>query len=175
MYRLFLIFPHIRFHSCLPQRVILTSHFKLAVESMSQQLWNPLKMFTLNFTRTRSPLKKIWLLPHLLSVMEVQGCACACVWRTSLVPRPHLLMRKRIRWLLVVPSQPSWFLNTYLYDVALFNWLESTLVWHGAISLACSEPILLTWHNQESVQWSPDPFPHERVESGHETSKRLEE
>ena len=30
--------------------------------------------------------------------------------------------------------------------------------------------ILLTRHNQEIVQWSPDPFPRERVGSGHETS-----
>ena len=29
--------------------------------------------------------------------------------------------------------------------------------------------ILLTWHNQESVQWSPDPFPRKRVGSGYET------
>ena len=29
--------------------------------------------------------------------------------------------------------------------------------------------ILLTWHNQGIAQWSPDPFPHERVGSGHET------
>ena len=29
--------------------------------------------------------------------------------------------------------------------------------------------ILLTRHNQEIAQWSPDPFPHERVGSGHET------
>ena len=29
--------------------------------------------------------------------------------------------------------------------------------------------ILLTQHNQEVAQWSPDPFPRERVGSGHET------
>ena len=29
--------------------------------------------------------------------------------------------------------------------------------------------ILLTWHNQGIAQWSPDPFPCERVGSGHET------
>ena len=29
--------------------------------------------------------------------------------------------------------------------------------------------ILLTRHNQEIAQWSPDPFPHKRVGSGHET------
>ena len=29
--------------------------------------------------------------------------------------------------------------------------------------------ILLTQHNQEIAQWSPDPFPRERVGSGHET------
>ena len=40
----------------------------------------------------------------------------------------------------------------------------------SAISLACSELILLTRHNQESAQWSPDPFPRERVGSGHETA-----
>ena len=27
----------------------------------------------------------------------------------------------------------------------------------------------MTRHNQERAQWSPDPFPHERVGSGHET------
>ena len=31
--------------------------------------------------------------------------------------------------------------------------------------------ILLTRHNQEIAQWSPDPFPRERVGSGHETRK----
>ena len=31
--------------------------------------------------------------------------------------------------------------------------------------------ILLTRHNQEITQWSPDPFPRERVGSGHETSE----
>ena len=30
--------------------------------------------------------------------------------------------------------------------------------------------ILLTRHNQEIAQWSPDPFPRERVRSGHETN-----
>ena len=30
--------------------------------------------------------------------------------------------------------------------------------------------ILLTRHNQEIAQWSPDPFPRERVGSGHETN-----
>ena len=29
---------------------------------------------------------------------------------------------------------------------------------------------LLTQHNQEIAQWSPDPFPRERVGSGHETT-----
>ena len=33
-----------------------------------------------------------------------------------------------------------------------------------------SNGILLTQHNQEIAQWSPDPFPRERVGSGHETS-----
>ena len=30
--------------------------------------------------------------------------------------------------------------------------------------------ILLTRHNQEIAQWLPDPFPRERVGSGHETT-----
>ena len=34
--------------------------------------------------------------------------------------------------------------------------------------------ILLTWHNQEIAQWSPDPFPHERVGSGPETNADLD-
>ena len=33
-----------------------------------------------------------------------------------------------------------------------------------AISLGCSR--LLTQHNQEIAQWSPDPFPRERVGLG---------
>ena len=33
--------------------------------------------------------------------------------------------------------------------------------------------ILLTQHNQEITQWSPDPFPRERVGSGHETMNLL--
>ena len=37
-------------------------------------------------------------------------------------------------------------------------------------SVALLKYILLTWHNQEIAQWSPDPFPRERVESGHKTS-----
>jgi len=32
---------------------------------------------------------------------------------------------------------------------------------------------LLTWYNQEIAQWSPDPFPRERVGSGHETTEAL--
>ena len=56
-------------------------------------------------------------------------------------------------------------------------------LWHSAISLAsinacmtctislaCSESLLLTQHNQESAQWPADPFPRERVGSGHETN-----
>ena len=31
--------------------------------------------------------------------------------------------------------------------------------------------ILLTQHNQEIAQWSPDPFSRERVGSGHETTE----
>ena len=34
--------------------------------------------------------------------------------------------------------------------------------------------ILLTRHNQEITQWSPDPFPRERVGSGHETTFRID-
>ena len=63
---------------------------------------------------------------------------------SSLVPKPHPL--KRVWWLvsasLVVPSQ----------------------------QYSCSESILLTWHNQENAQWSLDPFPHEKMGSGHETT-----
>ena len=33
--------------------------------------------------------------------------------------------------------------------------------------------ILLTQHNHEIAQWSPDPFPRERVGSGHETNPRI--
>ena len=47
--------------------------------------------------------------------------------------------------------------STWLHDVAL------------AISLGCSVSRLLTRHNQRFAQWSPDPFPRERVGSGHET------
>ena len=46
---------------------------------------------------------------------------------------------------------------------ALFHWLASMLAWCFASSLACTESILLTQHNQESAQWSPDPFPRESV------------
>ena len=35
--------------------------------------------------------------------------------------------------------------------------------------------ILLTRHNQEIAQWSPDPFPRERVGSGHETMMKAME
>jgi len=31
--------------------------------------------------------------------------------------------------------------------------------------------ILLSRHNQETAQWSPDPFPRERAGSGHETNR----
>ena len=47
---------------------------------------------------------------------------------------------------------------------------RSSMWLHDAISLGCSVSRLLTRHNQEITQWSPDPFPRERVESGHETS-----
>ena len=33
--------------------------------------------------------------------------------------------------------------------------------------------ILLTRHNQEIAQWSPDPFHRERVGSGHETKAAI--
>ena len=50
----------------------------------------------------------------------------------------------------------------------LFHCLASTFVCPLRYPLACSESILLTRHNQERTQWSPDPFPRERVGSGHE-------
>ena len=81
-------------------------------------------------------------------------------------------------WLCRVSDIGFWISECLsLYDVALhvFHWLASALVWSCTISLAYSESILLTRHNQESAQWSPDPFPRERVGSGHETSKRPEE
>ena len=37
----------------------------------------------------------------------------------------------------------------------------------GTISLGCSASRLLTQHNQEIAQWSPDPFLCEKVGSGH--------
>ena len=43
------------------------------------------------------------------------------------------------------------------------------MMWR-TISLGCSVSRLLTRHNQEIAQWSPDPFPRERVGSGHETT-----
>ena len=50
--------------------------------------------------------------------------------------------------------------STWLHDVALFHWVVSV-------------SRLLTRHNQRFAQWSPDPFPRERVGSGHETKKNL--
>ena len=47
------------------------------------------------------------------------------------------------------------------------------VAWCSAISLGCSVSRLLTQHNQGIAQWSPDPFPHERVGSGHETKGSL--
>ena len=102
---------------------------------------------------------------HLVLILYGHNChlnhqknQVACTTQNSLTPRPHPLTRKRAWWLLsaflVVLSQQSWFSNKWgsnLYDVALFHWLVSTFVWH-AISLACSEPILVTQHNQESAQ-----------------------
>ena len=38
---------------------------------------------------------------------------------------------------------------------------------HGTISLGCSASRLLTRHNQEIAQWSPDPILCEKVGSGH--------
>ena len=76
-------------------------------------------------------------------------------------------------WLCQISNFDIWTKEwLYFYDVALFHWLVPTLVWCCAISLACSESILLTRYNQESSQWSPDAFPHERVGSGHETRWR---
>ena len=42
-----------------------------------------------------------------------------------------------------------------MHGIVLFHWLVQNR--------------LLTWHNQENGQWSPDPFPCERVWSGHKT------
>ena len=81
-------------------------------------------------------------------------------------------MRKRVWWLRAL-SWLCWVSILFLiiewlclYDIVLFHWLESTLVWCCAILLSCSELRLLTRHNQESSQWSPDPFPRKRVGSG---------
>ena len=45
----------------------------------------------------------------------------------------------------------------WLHDVVLFYWVVQYLR-------------LLTQHNQGIAQWSLDPFPHERVGSGHKTT-----
>ena len=46
------------------------------------------------------------------------------------------------------------------------------VAWRSAISLGCSVSRLLTQHNQEIAQWSPDPFSCERVGSGQETKEK---
>ena len=48
------------------------------------------------------------------------------------------------------------------------------VAWRSTISLGCSVSRLLTRHNQGIAQWSPDPFPRERVRSGHETTKSMD-
>ena len=39
--------------------------------------------------------------------------------------------------------------------------------------LIVQQSILLTWHNQECAQQSPDPFLLERIGSGHKTTLTL--
>ena len=95
-------------------------------------------------------------------------------WRVVLCPALALSGGKGsgdywvLPWLCQISNFDIWTKEwLYFYDVALFHWLVPTLVWRCTISLACSESILLTRYNQESSQWSPDAFPHERVGSGH--------
>ena len=105
----------------------------------------------------------------------------------SLVPRPHPLMRKGVWWplsdCLVVLSQQNAI--SHVTCVVHERWgrglgmrlqigqlVEHMVAWRSSISLGCSVSRLLTRHNQEIAQWSPDPFPRERVGSGHETTNR---
>ena len=94
-------------------------------------------------------------------------------WKRSLVPRPHPLTRKGAWWplsnFLVVPSQQNatshvtwvvqqrrgWGLGMRLQ---IDRSVEHMVAWRSAISLGCSVSRLLTRHNQEIAQWSPDPF-----------------
>ena len=96
------------------------------------------------------------------TVLQQEHLCQACI---SLVPRPHPLTTKGLLSVsLVVSSQRPWFFQQVNdYDIVLVLWIASTLGW-DAILLTCSELGLLTWHNQESTQWS---FPCERVRSGH--------
>ena len=103
---------------------------------------------------------------------------------SSLVPRSHPLMRKGVWWplsdFLVVPSQQNAISHVTWVVQQRSGWdlgmrlqtgrpVEHMVVWRSTISLG-SVSRLLTRHNQEIAQWSPDPFPHERVGSGHETT-----
>ena len=112
---------------------------------------------------------------HHISCPQSWPCCCSLVHRAGYAvvvssPDPTLSQGKgsgdywALPWLCQVSNLDFWISEWLcLYDVALFHWLASTLVWLCAISLACSESILLTRHNQESAQWSPDPFSRERV------------
>ena len=115
------------------------------------------------------PLQTWWLRPWVQrwtvgawTALQQERLCQACI---SLVPRPHPLTTKGLLSVsLVVSSQRPWFFQQVNdYDIVLVLWIASTLGW-DAILLTCSELGLLTWHNQESTQWS---FPRERVGSGH--------
>ena len=95
----------------------------------------------------------------------------------SLVPRPHPLTRKRVWWSTIehfLGCAESTILNLNKWTIisschiVLFRWLASTLVCIVA---------LFHWLVQDRYCWlgttnsgSPDPFPRERVGSGHETN-----
>ena len=93
----------------------------------------------------------------------------------SLMPRPHLLTRKRVRWLLsdflVVLSQQSWFGQSN--EIVPRHPSMPINQWNRPYVMQAYNQCLFKINTAESAQPRshsiPDRFPHERTGSGHET------
>ena len=144
--------------------------------SISESFPELTSLLKTTYHHKRSSLLAYSLFSGSRTLAQISSMKTEDVRNSSLVPRPHPLTRKRVYtgdcwalpWFCQVSNLDFWMI-TSMVQSHVFHWLASTHVWRCTISLACSELRLLTRHNQENAQWSPDPFPCERVGSGHKT------
>ena len=85
-----------------------------------------------------------------------------CWVDSCLVPRPH-----EEKDLVSIEH----FLSCTKSSVSIFEQaLYNLFVWHGAISMPCSELKVLTQNNQASTKYSLDSFPLKKMGSGHKVN-----